>query len=489
MTTSERYYQEQDFFHLMLCFEVARTNDVEDCKYSIYVTFGVTFAQHPDDVPVSLSWHSEIRSIAGTETPFDAIVQGLVTGAHYELIYQVQTIGGDLMLTERWDFRGEPGSNSKVDADDADADSSLLSQRVKLFVPKDWPVGEYSASIFVFSVGPRKRELLTLMKRKLFVDAAPPPVEKRSESERNLCLIDGQCLQHGALRDIPGHLVRHDDSDLAYRALGVGSREASCLARARQWHLYCGNTPAEPMTATFTPTSATNTFPDVDAAEDVQLEWVMMLHVNDGYLDFFDNFWRHYLRIQHWTVEHIIKVYVSSDKAASYVRQVCGDKVQVGRASDAGQQAFGFFDKGFPSLVQQRPSLILQELAEGRNLLYLDVDIVLLEDPFVHLTAGYDIWTSMDHENVPREKALGTQHCTGVMAFRAVPHVMTFVDSWDSYMQERQARIWGNQQAFNDLVRSEQSQWLMIMQLPQWSFPPGSLYFDQTFATQRCVCA
>jgi len=45
-----------------------------------------------------------------------------------------------------------------------------------------------------------------------------------------------------------------------------------------------------------------------------------------------------------------------------------------------------------------------------RNVLYMDVDVVLQADPFASLPAGFDIWTSMDHSFV---------HCTGIMALRS----------------------------------------------------------------------
>ena len=82
------------------------------------------------------------------------------------------------------------------------------------------------------------------------------------------------------------------------------------------------------MTATFVPTSATATFPTADTADGMQMKWVMLLHVTDAYLDFFDNFWRHYLRIKEWTVEHTVKVVVGSDTTASYIHSMYGDKLK-----------------------------------------------------------------------------------------------------------------------------------------------------------------
>jgi hypothetical protein len=56
--------------------------------------------------------------------------------------------------------------------------------------------------------------------------------------------------------------------------------------------------------------------------------------------------------------------------------------------------------QAFTSIVEQRASLIRQELLAERNVLYLDVDVVLMSDPLAWLEPGYDIWASLDHPHV-----------------------------------------------------------------------------------------
>ena len=143
-------------------------------------------------------------------------------------------------------------------------------------------------------------------------------------------------------------------------------------------------------------------------------EWVLLLHVTDGYMDFLHNFLAWYMEIEHWSVQHVVKVVVSSDAAARDITSAYGSlKLEVVVGSDFGQRPLGYNNKAFTSLVQQRPSLILAELLNDRNVLYLDVDVVLLADPFPSLTHGYDIWTAMDHPHV---------HCTGVHSTGAFVH-------------------------------------------------------------------
>jgi rhamnogalacturonan II specific xylosyltransferase len=227
----------------------------------------------------------------------------------------------------------------------------------------------------------------------------------------------------------------------------------------------------------------------VDTAEESEEKWVMIVNVNDGYLDFFDNFWRHYLRITEWTVEHPVRVVCTSVAAASHIHRMYGDKIEVAfSSSDVGAQTFGFFDKGFSAVVQERPALIPRELAAGRNVLYLDVDIVLLADPWPHLKPGYDIWTSMDHE-ATRSQALGTEHCTGIMALVAVPRVMRLIADWETRMcdesNENPGRFNSNQKAFHQAIGFPQNSDLVVMMLPEPFLPPGSVYFTPEFMPNR----
>ena len=166
----------------------------------------------------------------------------------------------------------------------------------------------------------------------------------------------------------------------------------------------------------------------------------MLLHVTDGYMDFLENFLAHHQRIGRWSVEHVVKVVVSSKAAARTLKASHGDTIEVSLGSDFGQRSYGFDDEGFTSVVQERVALIRQELLADRNVFYLDVDTVLLADPFPYLLPGYDIWTSMDHPGV---------HCTGVLALLAVTRSLDILDDWEatiSQMRSGTSPIIGNQE-------------------------------------------
>jgi hypothetical protein len=73
--------------------------------------------------------------------------------------------------------------------------------------------------------------------------------------KRGQCAIDGKCFKYKELGGL------RDDSDIAYRKFKVGINASACLARARQWHQFCGNPETSPVTATWVPTSESHTFP------------------------------------------------------------------------------------------------------------------------------------------------------------------------------------------------------------------------------------
>jgi hypothetical protein len=293
-----------------------------------------------------------------------------------------------------------------------------------------------------------------------------------------MCLMDGECANHQEL-GVPRHLKRHDDSALAYRLWDVGQNAAACLARARQWHVYCGNSRALRITATFVPTEDQWTFPELyHGAHTGSVEWVMLLHVTDGYMDFFENFLAHYKKIGNWSQKHVLKVVLSSEAAARYVSSAYGDMVEIAVAegSPVGRQPLGYNDKGFTNVVSQRPSLIRNELLADRNVLYIDVDVVLLADPFASLPKGYDIWTSMDHSHV---------HCTGILAMQASHHVIDLLDEWEKTIAQtkKSETVIGNQEAFNLAIRAHGGQLdLVVFKLSEQLFPPGSTFFAANFA-------
>ena len=296
-----------------------------------------------------------------------------------------------------------------------------------------------------------------------------------------VCLMDGECANHQEL-GVPRQLKRHDDSALAYRLWDIGKNAAACLARARHWHLHCGNSRALRITATFTPTGDQHTFPVTlhHGAHTGSAEWVMLLHVTDGFIDFLENFLAHYKKIGNWSERHVLKVVLSSEAGARYIRSAYGDVVEIAVAegSPVGRQPLGFNDKGFTNVVPQRPSLIRNELLADRNVLYLDVEVVLLADPFASLPKGFDIWTSMDHSHV---------HCTGILAMQASQHVIDFLDEWERAIARTQkSETIGNQEAFNLAIRAHGDQpQLVVFKLSERLFPPGSTFFAAHFAQVR----
>ena len=192
--------------------------------------------------------------------------------------------------------------------------------------------------------------------------------------------------------------------------------------------------------------------------------------------------------IENWKVPHVVKVVVASEATKRYLHEVYGDRLEVeagaNNNNDDGQHAFGFFDKGFNAVVHERPSLIAKELMAGRNVLYLDVDLVLRTDPFAHLTDGYQMWTAMDHEGVSRGRAKSTHHCTAVLAMLATPRVIQFVLDWEEHMTHGNYTF-SDQTAFNEVIQSSENTDINVLELSELLFPPGSVYFSPEFELNR----
>ena len=308
---------------------------------------------HPDDVAAAVRFRAP-HAVAGYATELAITAVGLVQGVTYRLVVSVAR-GGDMVHTDETSFtwsREMAAASGVVHASKHQIQHTLPpltagphTVRATLLNDVTGTEGEVGLASLVQRLDPVE------------CPEAGAPSTSRPHTSRNLCLLDGECFKHDQLGISAKHLVQYDDSDLAYRAWNVGSNAAACLARARQWHLHCGNPLKSPMTATYVPTLESYTFPEdgTQVHGDGEGEWVLLLHVTDGYLDFFDNFWKHYERIEKWSVPHVVKVVVASEATASYVHDAYGGRMEVvaGAATNNGdnQEAFDFFDKRFNVVV------------------------------------------------------------------------------------------------------------------------------------------
>ena len=205
-------------------------------------------------------------------------------------------------------------------------------------------------------------------------------------------------------------------------------------------------------------------------AEDVKDNWIILMTVNDGYFDFFQN-WLHFYQKLNLKYPLIV---VAEDRIVFYkLKQLNASlftKIQRG-LNDSRGAAVKYGSKGFDELTSLRPTYILQYLKKGINVLYADTDSVWLLDPFPFFTGNYDIWMQVD--------SLPDNMCTGLIAIKSNNSTVNFTKTWESSLQRH---LEFDQTAFNNVFKNSS---VHLKQLDRNRFPSGKMYFEQFNKSQH----
>ncbi|CAE5960433.1 unnamed protein product [Arabidopsis arenosa] len=155
------------------------------------------------------------------------------------------------------------------------------------------------------------------------------------------------------------------------------------------------------------------------------------------------------------------------------------------------QAAHKFGSQGFFNLTSRRPQHLLNILELGYNVMYNDVDMVWLQDPFQYLQGSHDAYFMDDmiaikplnhsHGLPPRSRGGVTYVCSCMIFLRSTDGAKLLMKTW---VEEIQAQPWNNTQAkkphdqpaFNRALHKTANQ-VDVYLLPQSAFPSGGLYF------------
>ncbi|KAB1219528.1 UDP-D-xylose:L-fucose alpha-1,3-D-xylosyltransferase MGP4 [Morella rubra] len=157
----------------------------------------------------------------------------------------------------------------------------------------------------------------------------------------------------------------------------------------------------------------------------------------------------------------------------------------------------GFNVQGFFNFTSRRPRHLLHILELGYNVMYNDVDMVWLGDPFSYLQGNHDVYFTDDmaavkplnhsHDLPPPGKKGRTYICSCMVFLRPTTGGKLIMKKW---IEELQAQPWSKAKKSNDqpafnwaLNRTAGAVDLYL--LPQAAFPSGGLYFkNQTWVQE-----
>ncbi|KAK4415887.1 UDP-D-xylose:L-fucose alpha-1,3-D-xylosyltransferase M [Sesamum alatum] len=151
--------------------------------------------------------------------------------------------------------------------------------------------------------------------------------------------------------------------------------------------------------------------------------------------------------------------------------------------------AHKFGSQGFFNFTARRPRHLLQILELGYNVMYNDVDMVWLADPFPYMEGEHDVYFTDDmafvkphnhsHGLPPPGKKGRPYICSCMIYLRPTPGAKLVMKKW---IEELQAQPWSkakkanDQPGFNWALLKTAGQVDMYL-LPQTAFPTGGLYF------------
>ncbi|OWM64295.1 UDP-D-xylose:L-fucose alpha-1,3-D-xylosyltransferase MGP4 isoform X2 [Punica granatum] len=153
------------------------------------------------------------------------------------------------------------------------------------------------------------------------------------------------------------------------------------------------------------------------------------------------------------------------------------------------QTAHKFGSQGFFNFTSRRPRHLLNIVELGYNVMYNDVDMVWLADPFPYLEGNHDVYFTDDmapvkplnhsHDLPPPNKKGRTYICSCMIFLRPTPGAKLVLKTW---IEELDAQPWSrakkanDQPAFNWALMKTTKQ-VDLYLLPQAAFPTGGLYF------------
>lgn len=148
-----------------------------------------------------------------------------------------------------------------------------------------------------------------------------------------------------------------------------------------------------------------------------------------------------------------------------------------------------FGSQGFFNLTSRRPQYLLEILELGYSVLYNDVDMVWLADPFSYFKNERDVYITDDmamvkpedhsHALPPPGKKGRTYICSCMLFLRPTEGAKLLMRTWIKELEERQwspSSRANDQPAFNWALNKTAGQ-VDVYLLPQVAFPSGGLYF------------
>ncbi|KAL4219904.1 hypothetical protein ACF0H5_020316 [Mactra antiquata] len=197
-------------------------------------------------------------------------------------------------------------------------------------------------------------------------------------------------------------------------------------------------------------------------------QWTIMLVVNDGFFDFFQNWFQYYKKL---ALHLPITIIADDDIVYEKLKSACS-YCSVLRSQLNISEAAGFKDTKYDEIVTTRPLHILGMLRRGIDVLYVDIDSVWLHNPLTYFNNSVECILQFDAPGVI---------CTGFMAFKSNPRTIKLLQQWHKALELKPGK---NQPVFNRVFRLNKGL-LTCQELSTVHFPSGMQYFKHFSDSDR----
>ena len=197
------------------------------------------------------------------------------------------------------------------------------------------------------------------------------------------------------------------------------------------------------------------------------VNWVVLLTFNNGYIEFFQNWFWHFNRLQ---LQVPVIVIAEDDACFNKLKSLYENtgSVRVERSNRNNTELVADYKSpSFNSIVGGRPIHILKQLKLGDNVIYCDVDSVWLQNPFPYFSGDFDIWAQLD----------GSRICTGFLAIKTNNRTIDFTSEWVHYLAGQNNKN-HDQHGFRVVYEKSDKLKLQLKILDSDLFPAGNMYFN-----------
>jgi hypothetical protein len=197
-----------------------------------------------------------------------------------------------------------------------------------------------------------------------------------------------------------------------------------------------------------------------DDSGDIIQDWRVLVSSNTAFEDVFLNWYKSFTKLG---LHHEMPLTLVADDEELYNKYQNSTKMIVKKGWEANNTKFAhssltgdlkFGEEDYKHLVSRRPSFLLEELELG-NVLYMDIDVVLVQDPRRFFRGHqYDFW-GQKHKDVPRTDSgphrCKPTFCTGFLALRNTARTKAAMQLWKERLEiSDNGRL--NQGTFNNQV-------------------------------------